>query len=194
MNNRIRAKVLPFAIAALLATAPAMAQNVISSAVGGRVVDASGRPVAGVTVQIVHVPSGTTKIVTTDQDGRYAAQGLRVGGPFDITASKAGLSQSEQDNVYLQLGQTSAINLTMGAGVAQAKNLGGVTVSASALTQVFTPDNKGLSTNVSQRQLESTPLANRSIDDIARLDPRINVTDQGDGSISANGQPNRYNN
>ncbi|MHB1273932.1 MAG: TonB-dependent receptor [Rhodanobacter sp.] len=194
MNNRIRTKVLPFAIAALLATAPAMAQNVISSAVGGRVVDASGQPVAGVTVQIVHVPSGTTKIVTTGQDGRYAAQGLRVGGPFDITASKAGLSQSEQDNVYLQLGQTSAINLTMGASMAQAKNLGGVTVSASALTQIFTSDNKGLSTNVSQRQLESTPLANRSIDDIARLDPRINVTDQGDGSISANGLPNRYNN
>ncbi|HVC18250.1 MAG TPA: carboxypeptidase regulatory-like domain-containing protein [Rhodanobacter sp.] len=194
MNNRIRTKVLPFAIAALLATAPAMAQNVTSSAVGGRVVDASGQPVAGVTVQIVHVPSGTTKIVTTDQDGRYTAQGLRVGGPFDITASKAGLSQSEQDNVYLQLGQMSAINLTMGASMAQAKNLGGVTVSASALTQIFTSDNKGLSTNVSQRQLESTPLANRSIDDIARLDPRINVTDQGDGSISANGQPNRYNN
>jgi hypothetical protein len=195
MNSRIRVRVLPFAIAALLATAPAMAQNVTSSAVGGRVVNASGQPVAGATVQIVHTPSGTTKIVTTDKDGRYSAQGLRVGGPFDITVSKAGLQQSEQDNVYLQLGQTSAINLQMTASGAQAaRTLGAVTVNASTLAQTFSSDNKGLSTNVSQAQLEATPQGNRSIDDIARLDPRINVTDQGDGSISAMGLPNRYNN
>jgi len=193
MNSRIRTKVLPFAIASLLATAPVLAQNVTSSAVTGRVLDAKGQPVAGATVQIVHEPSGTTKVVTTDNDGRYTAQGLRVGGPFDITASKEGVTSAEQDNVYLQLGQTSSINLQV-TSAEQAKDLGAVTVSASALAQTFTPDNKGLSTNVSQRQLEATPQGNRSIDDIARLDPRINVTDQGDGSISAAGLPNRYNN
>ncbi|MEP7186188.1 MAG: carboxypeptidase regulatory-like domain-containing protein [Rhodanobacter sp.] len=194
MNSRIRTKILPFAIASLLAATPAMAQNVTSSAVSGRVVDASGHAITGATVQIVHMPSGTTKIVTTDAEGRYTAQGLRVGGPFDITAAKAGLSQAEQDNVYLQLGQSSAINLQMGASAAAATELGGVNVSASSLAQTFSADNKGLSTNISQRQLETTPQGNRSIDDIARLDPRINVTDQGDGSISVAGLPNRYNN
>ena len=195
MNSRIRAKLLPFAIASLLAAAvPAMAQDT-SSSISGRVLDASGQPVAGATVQIVHEPSGTIKIATTDADGRYSAQGLRVGGPFDVTASKAGLTQGEKDNVYLQLAQTAAINLSMGGpSVQNAKNLQAVTVSASALAQTFSPDNKGLSTNVSQRQLEATPQGNRSIDDIARLDPRINVTDQGDGSISMAGLPNRYNN
>jgi hypothetical protein len=152
MNSRIRTKVLPFAIASLLATAPVLAQNVTSSAVTGRVLDAKGQPVAGATVQIVHEPSGTTKVVTTDNDGRYTAQGLRVGGPFDITASKEGVTSAEQDNVYLQLGQTSSINLQV-TSAEQAKDLGAVTVSASALAQTFTPDNKGLSTNVSQRQL-----------------------------------------
>ena len=194
MNSRIRTKLLPFAIASLLAATPAISQNVTSSAVSGRVVDAKGQAITGATVQIVHVPSGTTKIVTTDAEGRYTAQGLRVGGPFDITASKAGLSQAEQDNVYLQLGQSSAINLQMGASAVAATELSGVNVSASALAQTFSSDNKGLSTNISQRQLETTPQGNRSIDDIARLDPRINVTDQGDGSISVAGLPNRYNN
>ena len=49
--------------------------------------DASGQPVAGATVEIVHVPSGTSRTVVTDANGRYAAQGLRVGGPFDVKAS-----------------------------------------------------------------------------------------------------------
>lgn len=189
MNSRIRTKLLPFAIAALLAATPVMAQDVTSSAVAGRVVDASGQAVAGATVQIVHVPSGTTKIVTTDADGRYVAQGLRVGGPFDITASKAGLSQVEQDNVYLQLAQESAINLTMGGASAKnASNLQGVNVSASALAQTFSPDNKGISTNVSAREIEATPTPDRSIQNIVRLDPRIVVTDRAAGSFSAVGQ------
>jgi hypothetical protein len=193
MTKRIRASVLSFAIASVLAMSPAMAQNVTSSAVTGRVVDATGQPVAGATVQIVHVPSGTTKVVTTGADGRYSAQGMRVGGPYDVTASKAGMAQGEQDDVYLQLGQVSAVNLTMQPSEQNAQELGAVTVSANALMQVFSPDNKGLSTNVSQRELEATPQGNRSIDDIARLDPRIN-TNQGDGSISAMGLNNRYNN
>lgn len=195
MNSRIRAKVLPFAIASLLAVAaPAIAQDT-SSAISGRVLDSNGQPVAGATVQIVHEPSGTTKITTTDANGRYSAQGLRVGGPFDVTASKAGLNQAEQDNVYLQLAQESAINLTMGGEKAQeAQNLQGVTVSASALAQTFSPDNKGISTNISRRELEATPTPGRSIQNVVRLDPRIVVTDRARGEMSAIGQNSRYNN
>src|SRR6185312_15695780 len=160
-------------IAELLAAAPLAAQNVTTSGVNGRVLDAKGQPVAGATVTILHEPSGTSKTVTTDTDGRYAAQGLRVGGPFEISVSKAGIATAEQDNVYLQLGQPSSINLNMGASAQNAKNLAGVTVSASSLAQTFSSENKGLSTNISQRQLQATPQGNRSIDDVARLDPRI---------------------
>ena len=194
MKSTLRTRLLPVAIAALLAAGSASAQNVTTSGVAGRVLDAAGKPVANATVTIVHQPSGTTKTVTTDADGRYAAQGLRVGGPFEITASKDGAAAAEQDNVYLQLGQPSSINLSMGASAAQASNLSAVTVSASTLAQTFSSENKGLSTNISQDQLKATPQGNRSVDDVARLDPRITVLDQGVGSISANGMNNRYNN
>ena len=194
MNHSIRAKLLPIAIASLLAVAaPAVAQET-SSSISGRVLDAAGQPVAGATVQIVHEPSGTTKMATTDANGRYSAQGLRVGGPFDVKATKDG-NQIDQDNVYLQLAQDTAVNLTMGgAQVQNAKNLQGVTVSANALSQTFTPDNKGLSTNVSRREIEATPTPGRSIQNIVRLDPRIVITDRARGEISAVGQNSRYNN
>ncbi len=194
MNSRIRSKVLPFAIASLLAaSAPAFAQDT-SSSISGRVLDASGQPVANATVQIVHEPSGTTKVVTTDASGRYAAQGLRVGGPFDVKVSKDG-TEADQNNVYLQLGQESAINITMTTATAQqATELGGVTVSASTLAQTFSPDNKGISTNVSSREIEATPTPDRSIQNIVRLDPRIVITDRARGEFSAIGQNSRYNN
>lgn len=194
MEMRFRSKVLPVAISALLAlSAPAFAQDT-SSAISGRVLDASGQPVANATVQIVHEPSGTTKVVTTDANGRYAAQGLRVGGPFDVKVSKDG-AEADQDNVYLQLAQESAINIVLGGGSAQqATELGGVTVSASALAQTFSPDNKGISTNVSRREIEATPTPDRSIQNIVRLDPRIVITDRERGEFSAIGQNSRYNN
>ena len=195
MNSRIRAKLLPLAITALLASAPVFAQ-VTSSAISGRVLDSSGQPVAGATVTIVHEPSGTTKVTTTGPDGRYAAQGLRVGGPFDVKVSKDGQVAAEQDNVYLQLAQESAINLVVPAGPSakEATNLESVTVSASALAQTFSPDNKGISTNVSAREIEATPTPDRSIQNIVRLDPRIVITDRERGEFSAIGQNSRYNN
>ena len=152
MNSPIRTKILPLAIASLLAaSAPAMAQ-VTSSAISGRVLDNAGQPVAGATVQIVHEPSGTTKITTTGADGRYSAQGMRVGGPFDVTASKAGLTQGEQDQVYLQLGQESTVNLTMSAE--QAKNvqdLSGVTVSAREWPRIGHSPQVGLCPKMPQK-------------------------------------------
>ncbi len=192
MNYSLRTKLLPMAIATLLVASPVLAQDT-SSSISGRVFDASGQPIAGATVQIVHAPTGTTKTTTTDASGRYAAQGLRVGGPFDVKVSKDG-TETEQDNVYLQLAQDTAVNLTMGAAHAAAQNLDGVTVSANTLSQTFTPDNKGLSTNVSRREIEATPTPGRSIQNIVRLDPRITITDRARGEISAVGQNSRYNN
>ena len=68
-----------------------------------------------------------------------------------------------------------------------------MTGSREALA-IFNPDNKGIGTSISGRRLETAVSGNRSLDDIARLDPRVTVTDQADGTISVAGQNNRYNN
>ncbi|WP_266160175.1 TonB-dependent receptor [Dyella silvatica] len=197
MKRNLRERILPFAIASLLMAGTAWAQNT-SSSLSGRVLDAAGKPVAGATVQIVHVPSGTTQVVTTDADGRYKSQGLRVGGPFNLTVSKSGETSAEKDDVYLQLAQESSIDLNLGAGASNATNLQGVQVRADsstvAMAQIFQPDAKGISTNVSQRELKVLPNPNRSIQDIARLDPMITITNKSKGEISALGQNSRYNN
>ncbi|MDN5925240.1 MAG: carboxypeptidase-like regulatory domain-containing protein, partial [Xanthomonadales bacterium] len=194
MNKRMRLALLPLAVSSMLAMSAAMAQNVTSSAVSGQVLNDAGQPVAGATVTIVHEPSGTTKVVTTGADGRYAAQGLRVGGPFDVTATKQGVQLGERDDVYLQLGQVSSINLASHPEAANAQALGTVTVSANALSATFSPENKGMSTNISQRMLQAMPTPDRSIQDVVRMDPRVVIVDRSEGKISAVGQNYRYNN
>lgn len=188
--SRVRLSKLSLALIAALAAAPAFAQST-SAGIGGHVAGADGQPVAGAEVTITHVDSGTVSRALTDASGNYSARGLRVGGPYTVVINKAGAGTSSQDNVFLGLDQVTDVDALLGADVT---TLQGVTVIAPLGSDVFQSDNKGLGTLVTQRQLQTTPQGNRSVDDIARLDPRIQVTDQGDGSISASGLPNRYNN
>ena len=188
--NRVRLSKLSLGLMVALAAAPVFAQST-SSGVAGQVVGADGQPVAGAEVTITHVESGTVSRATTDAAGRYIARGLRVGGPYTITVNKAGAGTDTEDNVYLELNKVSTVDANLASG--NATTLGTVTVVGSA-ANVFGADNKGVGTSVSGRQLETAVSGNRSLDDIARLDPRINVTDQSDGSISVSGQNNRYNN
>ncbi len=177
------------AAVAIVVAAPALAQST-SSGIGGQVVSASGQPVAGAEVTITHNESGTVSRTTTDATGRYNARGLRVGGPYTIVINKVGEPKKTEDGVYLELNQVSTVNVTLGA----ATNLAAVQVVGSARSLQFDSNNKGVGTSISGRQLETAVSGNRSLDDIARLDPRVTVTDQNDGSISVAGQNNRYNN
>ena len=198
MNQHLRNHLLAIAIAACLAAPAAMAQST-SSSLTGHIVDANGRPAAGATVRIVHVPSGTTRVVTTDAAGVYNAQGLRVGGPFDVTVLENGKTEAERDNVYLRLAETSTVDLTLAAPASTpSTTLGTITVTASALNQIFQPDNKGIGMNVSQRELAVLPNPDRSIQAIAAMDPFIVLTNNnqagGFTQMNALGQNNRYNN
>lgn len=189
MNKRLTMRLLPLMLSSLFAVSGAYAQDT-SSAVNGRVVDATGHAVAGATVQILHVPSGTVSTVTTNADGRYQAQGLRVGGPYRVVAEKDGVTPVSADDVYLRLAQTTTINLTEALNQGQ---LDTITVTASALSQTFSSDNKGIGTNLSQRDLVALPQPDRSIQNVVRSDPRIVITDRDRGTFSASGQNFRYN-
>ena len=93
--NRARLSKLSLGLMLALAAAPAFAQST-SSGIGGTVVGADGKPVAGAEVTITHVESGTVSRATTDANGRYAARGLRVGGPYTVTVTKAGAGSCTQ--------------------------------------------------------------------------------------------------
>ena len=189
IKTRLNRKLLPLLCASLFAVSGAYAQDT-TSGMTGRVVDDKGNPVAGAKVHIVHVPSGTTSLATTDANGRYQAQGLRVGGPYHVDAEGGG-GKAEADNIFLNLAENSTVNLVE---IAPAKELEGISVTAnSAVLAVFNSDNKGLSTNISPAQLQAAPNGDNSFQSIARMDPRISVTDRDAQAISANGKNFRYN-
>ncbi|TZF91825.1 TonB-dependent receptor [Cognatilysobacter lacus] len=188
-TSRLRLSKLTLGLFAALAASTAFAQST-SAGLNGVVTDAGGRPVAGADVTIVHVESGTVSHATTDANGRYNARGLRVGGPYTITINQAGAGTGRQEGVYLGLDQVADVDLHLAQTDVQ---LGSVVVKGKATSQYFGADMKGLSTNLSRRDLDRMPAPDRSIQNVVRADPRIVITDRDRGAFSAAGQNFRYN-
>ena len=174
----------------LVASQGAFAQSTTASALNGRVTDPEGRPIAGATVEILHIPSNTRKTVATDDQGRYASTNLRVGGPYKITVTKDGFAGEAQDGVNLLLGEASQLNVDLEPAMT---TLESIEVVASAQSDTFRTDNQGATSNVSREQINSFPSVNRNLQDYVRLDPRIAQTDKARNEISAGGQNTRFN-
>jgi len=72
-----------------------------------------GKPLAGATVTIKHVESGSVSTAVTDASGRFSSRGLRVGGPYTVTISKDGMTET-RNNVFLQLAETKSLDAVLG--------------------------------------------------------------------------------
>lgn len=173
-------------VAVAMAAAPALAQNT-TSAVGGRIVDGSGKPVAGATVTVRHEESGSTNTTTSDADGRYALRGLRVGGPYTVTFTKDGQSD-KRENVFLTLAETTTLDGAIGAATSTV-----VVTGQSAAGSRFGAANMGSGTNIGSREINSLASISRSLQDFARTDARVSQTDKERGEISIAGQNSRFN-
>ena len=174
---------------AVVVAAPALAQNTTAS-LGGRVVGADGKPVAGASVTIVHVESGSSNTTTTDTEGRYLARGLRVGGPFTVTFAKSGLSD-KREGLFLQLAETASLDTQLGAPVAGGSST--IVITGRGVSDKFNSSAMGAGTNIGQRELSSLASIQRNLQDYARTDPRLAQTDKERGEISAAGQNTRFN-
>jgi hypothetical protein len=174
-------KILLLAVVMLASVLTTMAQ-VTTSSINGKVV-ADGEEVIGATVTAKHVPSGTVYNAVTNIHGRYTIQGMRVGGPYEVTISYLGFRTEEIKNVQLALGEASTFNVNMQE---DSKVLGEIVVTGKQGI-----GGSGASTNFSLQQIENAPTVNRNIYDIAKLSPLVNVSKYG--GISIAGTNNRYN-
>jgi hypothetical protein len=177
-------------IVALFIGVTAFSQGVTTSAIGGKVTDNAGEPLPGASIVAVHTPSGTVYGAATDFDGFYRISGMRTGGPYTVTISYVGFNEDVKEGVFLNLGSTVRISSQM---TESSTALDEVVVTAVS-NGVFGSNKTGTNTNISQRQVATTPAASRSLADFVRLTPQAQLSEGDDGfSISLAGQNNRYN-
>jgi hypothetical protein len=172
--------------ALLLSTGPALAQGVTTGSVTGVVLDAQKQAVPGATVVAVHEPSGTRYEATTRADGRFLLPGMRVGGPYSVTASLTGFQPQTVRDVIVSLGVASDLELTLSTAAISEE----ITVTGQT-SEIFSSARTGAATAVSREILQSLPTIRDRINDYARLSPQYNEGPFGGSFV---GQDNRLNN
>ena len=157
-----------FLVAMMLTLSLTVMAQITTSSMAGKVTldDANGEDVIGATVVAVHEPSGTRYTAVTNTSGRFSIQGMRTGGPYEVTVSYIGFQSKTLKGITLQLAETYNLSVWLSE---DANELAEVVVSGKA--SKFAAEKTGAATNINSTQIANLPTVNRSITDVTRLSP-----------------------
>src|SRR6516225_4972120 len=174
---RLSRRLLLFVTASILAATGAFpAHGQTDASLAGTIRDVTGAGIAGATVHIESIETGTQRELHTDDTGRFSVLALAV-GQYDLTVEKAGFRSEYKTGLVLAVGQQEELDLTLKVGDVHQV----VEVSADpGVLAATTEDSSGL---VGERQVKDLPLNGRSYDQLLTLNPgTVNYTSQRAGS------------
>ncbi|MES2276922.1 MAG: carboxypeptidase regulatory-like domain-containing protein [Bacteroidota bacterium] len=173
-------KKLYFIILSVLVLGVANVANaqITTGVISGKVVDAKGGTLPGVTISVVNTSTGTRYGNQTNAEGRYTISNVNPGGPYIITATFIGYKKQEITGITINLG-SSTYNFLMPDESTALKEV--VVKSSGGATKT------GASTRINTNQLRTMPSLSRSLQDLTRLTPQSS-------NNSFQGTNYRYNN
>lgn len=172
------------AAAAVLALAGAAQAQLSTATVQGQISSGTTAAQAGLQVVAVNKANGNTYRTVTRADGSYVLPGLAP-GVYEIRVSAPGGEQRSQ-SVTLQVGETAAVDLALGAAGQQVTIVGNAQRAGVRTSEV--------GTNVSTKQIEALPQVSRNFLAFADLAPgvRFNTENNGQQKLQ-NGAQNQDN-
>jgi len=168
-----------------LAAANAVYAQETSGSIRGRVTDEAGAPLSGATITVRHEPTGTTANSVTNADGSFYARGLRVGGPYTVTATSGGLETGKLTISAIGIGEAGEADIVL-YNVASVEELV-VTASAAGASS------QGVGSRYTALAIESLPSATRDPKEFARLNPFVTLELSNNDALLVAGSSPRSN-
>jgi hypothetical protein len=163
-----------------LATPAVAQQGVTTGAINGQVLDSSGAPLAGATVTIRNVDTGTSRELQTNVTGRYNAGFLQTGS-YNVAAEFPPNPVAERGPIRISLGETQVVDLVVQP------------VEVAAIGVVIDPENQvdvtegGFIERIDQDRIEKLPALGRDFVDFINLSglvsPAVGTTTGGQFSL-----------
>src|SRR5262249_24147131 len=123
--------------------------------------------VTGVTVTAKNSSTGVSLAAKTSDSGSYLISNVTP-GTYSVTSEAAGFQRSVVENVAVNAGSTSQVNITLTVAAAS------MTVEVSSDRSVMETTNASASSTVITQQIVGLPIGGRKASLIA-LDPRVSV-------------------
>jgi len=187
----MKVRALGWALMLLMASAiPAAAQQG-STELRGRIMDAQGALLPGVSVTLKNQGTGNVRDTVSGADGSFIATGL-VPGTYELIAELQGFKKVDRKDLRLEVGKTASLDVTM--------EVGGVeeTLTVSAASPLVDVTSKELGGNITSETLVKLPSVNGNfvgfVGLLPGIVPSISTESFGGDSVSVNGQDPRNNN
>ena len=189
MNRSLR--YLAVGLGAALLLAPATLGQTTTGSIGGVVTaQADGSALPGAQVTAVHEPTGTRYSAISDAEGRFRILNVRVGGPYNASASMDGFHTQDASGIVVQLGEAAELRFQL-----QLESVAETVIVVGESTPLINSGRTGAASNVTTEALESLPTIDRGFNDFARTNPFFTITSDNEDpdSISVAGRNSRYN-
>ncbi|MBI4888089.1 MAG: carboxypeptidase regulatory-like domain-containing protein, partial [Acidobacteria bacterium] len=146
---------------ALSAASPAAAQ-VASGDLSGRVSDATGGALVGVSVTVRDPSTGLERVATSGPDGRFLVVGLPDTGAYDVRTEQAGFAAAFRQGVRVAAGRTSTVDFVLAVAA-------GATVVVRPLDVILDRQESAGRQSVGEPLLRTLPLFSRDVLQMASL-------------------------
>jgi len=174
----------------LVVAVPASAQQGTTE-LRGRVIDAQGAVLPGVTVVVRNQETGMVRDTVSGQDGIFIASGL-VPGTYQLAAELQGFKKFERKDLRLEVGKTSSIDVSMSVGTIEE------TVTVTSESPLVDVTSKEIGGNITSETLVKLPSVNGNfvgfVGLLPGIVPSVSTESFGSDSVSVNGQDPRNNN
>jgi len=177
-------------------TLSAAGQTVTGSLVG-HVEDSAGAVVPGARVVVTEISRGTTREITTNEEGNYSISSLDP-GEYRIEVQQANFKKFVRENVEVGINTTVRVDTTLEAGAVSE------TVQVEAEQVQLKTDRADVSTQITSEQVEELPLSvDRNYQSVLDISPGVTEAaavgsafgnPNGSTTNRINGQNERYNN
>ncbi len=149
-----------------------------SGQIAGQVADTNGAAVTNAIVKVTNKGTGLERSATTSGDGLFTVV-LLPPGIYTVTAEASGFSPATLADVVVNVGRSTDLSITLGAGAVQAA----VDITADAI-QVTRNESDAV---LNETAINTLPINGRRFQDFVTLTPTAQI-DPSRGQISLSGQ------
>ena len=146
--------------------------QVTTGTISGTVKDSTGAVIPGAKVVLLNEETGLSRTVQTDTGGRYSAPSLNPGS-YRVTASQEGFQTEVRSGIALSVGREAVVDLTLPVGAVTQ------TVEVTGEAPLVESTTANLGSLVDDRTIRELPLNGRSYDQLALLQPGVNLFSPG---------------
>lgn len=155
-----------------------------NGSISGNITDSSGGALPGVTISASNIATHATRVAVSNASGHYDLP-LLPPGTYDVSSDLAGFQPQRHQNVVVNVGTDTGLNLKLKPGVAE-------TVTVTAASPLVETTRSEVSSVVNDKAIQNLPVNGRNFLDFVLTTPGV-VRDPRGGDISFAGQKGTLN-